>query len=302
MVYISHRVDRMLTNDMAICFVVFNPAQTKRILMNYFYSRSQCEIQGLPVFTLELVYEGRQPEIPNAIHVTTNSYMFHKENMYRVLFQHIPKEYTKLAFLDADVMFKEPSWYDQASKLLDNYDIVQPYETAHWLDLTYRKIMQSRQTVVVMPNKEWDVKYHPGFAWCMRREWFQEYGFFEYALSGGGDTLSSAAWLKKEFPINFQFLPRAMRPAYEKYKATLQEIRITYVKDINIYHLYHGSLTNRRYASRHRILSTVKDISNITFKNEEGIFEWKEPQAWNPVFLIYFQKRNDDDLSMEVKV
>ena len=290
------------SKDMAICFVVFNPAQTKRILMNYYYARSQFEMQRLPVFTIELVYEGRTPEIPDAIHVATNSYMFHKENLYRVLFQKLPKEYKKLAFLDADVFFKDSSWYDETSKLLDTHDIVQPYETAHWLDLTYRETQLSRKTVLLMPTNKWSFEYHPGFAWCMRRKWFKHNGFFEYALSGSADTLSCAAWLKKEFPKGFQSLPQSIRPAYEDYKANLKEPKITYLKEMNIYHLYHGSRVNRQYAERHKMLEIDADIRKLTLKNEEGVLQWKEEKVWNPLFLGYFQQRHDDDLSMEAKV
>jgi hypothetical protein len=290
------------SKEMAICFVVFNPAQTKRILMNYYYARSQFELQQLPVFTIELVYEGRTPEIPDAIHVTTNSYMFHKENLYRVLFNKLPKHYKKLAFLDADVFFKDPSWYDETCKLLDTHDIVQPYETAHWLDLTYAETQLSRKTVLLMPTNKWTFEYHPGFAWCMKRKWFKHNGFFELALSGSADTLSCAAWLKKEFPKGFQSLPKSIRPAYEEYKANLKEPNLTYLKGMDIYHLYHGSRVNRQYAERHKMLDVDTDIRTVTFKNAEGVLQWKEIQVWNPLFLGYFQQRHDDDLSMEVKV
>jgi hypothetical protein len=228
--------------------------------------------------------------------------MFHKENLYRVLFDKLPKHYKKLAFLDADVFFKDPSWYDETCKLLDTHDIVQPYETAHWLDLTYTETQLSRKTVLLMPTNKWTFEYHPGFAWCMKRKWFKHNGFFEYALSGSADTLSCAAWLKKEFPKGFQSLPKSIRPAYEEYKANLQDPRITYLKGMDIYHLYHGSRVNRQYAERHKMLDVDADIRNLTLKNEEGVLQWKEPQVWNELFSNYFKQRHDDDLSMEVKV
>ena len=124
--------------DMAICFVLFNPAQTKRILMNYLYVKNILELQDLPVFTLELVYKGRKPELPDAFHVEAESFMFHKENLCRILETKIPCQYTKLAFLDADVYFTDKTWYTNVSALLNTYDVVQPFERAHWLDLTYK--------------------------------------------------------------------------------------------------------------------------------------------------------------------
>ena len=284
------------TKDMALCFVLFNPAQTKRIVMNYLYVKNLYEQQGLPIFTLELVYEGRKPEIPDAIHVTCNSYMFHKENLYRILETKIPACYKKLAFLDADVYFSDKTWYQKVSTLLNNYDIVQPFERAHWLDLTYKKTMLTRKSVVLNEKQAWDFAYHPGFAWCMRRKWYKEVGFFDYAISGSGDTLSTAAWLRKIFPAKFQSLPS---PLVSKFQAfcILPKPQVTYLKDGDLYHLYHGSRENRQYSERHKMLDVVGEIDDYLTKNKEGVWEWKDKEKWNPLYLQYFKKREDDSLS-----
>lgn len=291
-----------LKKDMAICFVLFNPAQTKRILMNYLYIKNLYEQQGLPIFTLELVYEGRKPELPDAIHVSSNSYMFHKENLYRVLESKIPCCYKKLAFLDADVYFSDKSWYEKTSALLNSHDVVQPFERAHWLDLTYKKTMLTRKTVLLNEKTSWDFAFHPGFAWCMRRSWYKKVGFFDYAISGSGDTLSSAAWLRKTFPDKFQSLPSPLVEKFQEF-AKLPKPSITYLKDVDLYHLYHGSRENRQYAERHKMLNLKGTIDEYLIKNSQGVWEWKHKEYWNPLYLHYFKKREDDSLSeIEVKV
>lgn len=284
------------SKDMAICLVVFNPSKTKRILMNYFYTKTQFELQKLPVFTIELVYEGQTPEIPDAFHVYSKSIMFHKENLYRILETKIPKKYTKLAFLDSDVIFNDPTWYSKTSKLLDDYDIVQPFEIAHWMDLTYTTVELSRKTVLRMHGNFWDFNYHPGFAWCMKRSWYNYAGFFDYAVSGSGDTLSSAAWLKKKFPPGFQSLPKAIKYEYSKF-LNKSSPKITYLKDTQIFHLYHGSRDNRQYAVRHKMLDVNHDILDLIKRNSDGVFEWRHVSKWNPLFLEYFNSRKDDSLS-----
>ena len=285
--------------DMAICLVVFNPSKTKRILMNYFYAKNQFDLQKLPVFTIELVYEGQTPEIPDAFHVHSNSIMFHKENLYRILETKIPKKYKKLAFLDCDVIFSDPRWYSKTSALLDEYDVVQPFENAHWMDLTYTQIELSRPSVVEMKSHTWDFKYHPGFAWCMTREWYNYSGFFDYAVSGSGDTLSSAAWLKKKFPANFQSLPKSLKHQYSKL-SNKSCPKITYLKDTDIFHLYHGSRDNRQYSVRHKFLDINHPIEELLSPNYEGVFQWNHPEKWNPIFLDYFEKRQDDSLSIDL--
>lgn len=287
------------SKDMAVCFVVFNPAQTHRIMMNYLYTKNFYDSQQVPNYTIELVYEGCSPAIPNAIHVNSKSIMFHKENLYRVLEKHIPKKYTKLAFLDCDVLFENASWYRDTSLLLDTHDVVQPFETAHWTDLTYKKIMLSRKTILYLTETEWNFKHHPGFAWCVRRDWYKKNGFFDYAISGSGDTLSSLVWLKKTIPKGFQSLPYSLRNEYEKFIIYTEPPRITFLKGMNIFHLYHGSRVNRQYSERHKLLNINKSIRDMTWYNKDGVLEWKDPVEWNKVFLTYFQSRNDDDLSSD---
>jgi hypothetical protein len=287
-----------LKTKMAICLVVFNPARTKRILMNYLYTRNQFLLQGLPVFTVELVYEGRPPEIPDALHVTSNSYMFHKENLYRVLEPTIPRKYTKLAFIDCDVIFKDPTWYETTSKLLKTHDIVQPFEVAHWMDITYKSISLSRKSVLLNPKKTWDYMYHPGFAWCMRRDWYKKVGFFDYAVSGSGDTLSSIAWMRHETPKPFHSLPASLRKEYGAFKDH-DPPRMTYLKGSHLFHLYHGSRADRQYVDRHKLLNVPTDIADLTTKTKEGVLQWVDPDKWNPFFLTYFRSRNDDDVDVD---
>ena len=72
---------------------------------------------------------------------------------------------------------------------------------------------------------------------------------------------------------------------------------------MDIYHLYHGSRENRQYAERHKMLNIQGEIEDYIKENEEGVFEWKEPEKWNPLYLQYFKKRDDDSLSdSEVKI
>jgi hypothetical protein len=93
--------------DLAVCFVYFNIAHSKRILMNYLYTVNKLKVVNIPYFTLELVYD--TPEISDAIRIQSSSAAFHKERLCSVLENHIPATYTKLLFLDADIVFAKGS-------------------------------------------------------------------------------------------------------------------------------------------------------------------------------------------------
>jgi len=286
-----------VSKDMAICIVMFNPANTKRLLMNYHYVVNQFKLKKLPVFTLELAFG--EPQIADAIHVRGNSIMFHKERLCRLLETKIPPEFKKLAFVDADILFDDESWYYKASKLLDTHDIVQPFETCSWLDLTYTEKTLTRETCVKMIEPVYNSKYHPGFAWCFRREWYNKVGFFDWAVSGSGDALSVAAWMGKSFPVGFKSCPSSIQLEYNKFTWKPRP-RITYLKDVEVTHLYHGSRQNRQYTERHNLLEVFTDITMLIRINKDGVYEWVRADIWNPRFLKYFKDRNDDDLGLEL--
>jgi hypothetical protein len=72
---------------------------------------------------------------------------------------------------------------------------------------------------------------------------------------------------------------------------------MTYL-DGEVEHLWHGSRKNRKYAERHTILNSVKNIDSILYTNGDGVFEFSDT-AFNAPFISYFEERKDDDLSVE---
>ena len=101
--------------DMAVGFVFFNPAKSKRMLMNYFYTIEKLKLAKIPYYTLELVFNRQEPEIKDAFHVYAKSVMFHKERLCSLLEAKIPWYYSKVMFLDADIVFGNPAWYSEVS-------------------------------------------------------------------------------------------------------------------------------------------------------------------------------------------
>lgn len=281
--------------DMALLFAYFNPACSRRLLMNALYTINHYKAKGLPVFVLELIYPNREPEIYDAFHMNGTSYMFHKENLFRILEKYIPAEYTKLACIDTDIIFSNDNWYHKASQLLDTFEVVHPYEIAVWLDITYTEIIQRQQTMLLMsPNGNVD-EYHPGFAWCIQRDWYNSIGFFDWSIAGCGDKMSVLAWLKYDISKDSPLLHPFIREEYERY-CNNKKPSITYIKGITAKHLYHGSNKNRQYKTRYRMVNTYKKMKDLVYVNEEGLIEWVNPTKMNPVFLEYFKNRQDDSI------
>lgn len=292
------------SKDVAVGFVLFNPGKSKRIIMNYLYTKNMMEKQGIPTFTMELILNDNLPELSeedNVFHVRGNSVMFHKERLCRLLEKKIPQTYTKLIFCDADIIFRRKDWYSEVSKLLDSHDVVHPFTEGIWKDLTYKQELIKRKTSLLSSGDFIDPAFHPGFVWGFRRDWYNKVGFFDYAITGSGDTLSCAAWMNRKFPESSRSYPKeALKEKYEEYitKIAKNKPRLTHMEGV-VEHLWHGSRQNRKYAERHRLIESIEGIDSILKINEDGVFEFKDEvlELWNPLFLKYFEDRNDDDLS-----
>jgi hypothetical protein len=270
------------------------------MLMNYLYTLNR--LHGYPCYTIELVFGQRSPELApssHVFHVHSNSYMFHKERLCRILETKIPKKFKKIAFLDADLLFSDADWYSKMSSKLDSHDVVQGFEHAHWLDPTYKHVLLTRESAVKSNTPIFSHAYHPGFVWGFRREWYKQVGFFDWAVSGSGDTLSVAAWMKQKMPRNSHSLPLSIRSAYDDY-CKLRTPRISYIKGLHVFHLYHGSRANRQYVERHAILNNDTDIRKMVKQNSDGTYEWIQPNDINKIMLQYFVTRDDDGIEAVV--
>jgi len=278
--------------ELAVCFVYFNVARSKRILMNYLYVTNKLRMSNIPFFTLELVYD--RAEIPNAIHIAGKSAMFHKEHICHLMEQqYIPSEYTKLLFLDADIVFGNPQWYNRITDLLDSYQVVQPFRDAVWLDLTYTQHMTKKQSVVFMDRHQYDSKFHPGFGWAFQRTWFRTVGLYPYAITGCGDTLSVSAWLRAPLPATYPF-QEAYRPSYTEYLRHPPP-SMTFCEG-TIYHIWHGNNTNRQWKTRHAILDGIADVRSILHIERGRPLELTDATVEEKL-REYFRNRVDDGLT-----
>ena len=113
--------DKPKTKDLAVGLVYFNSSKSTRILMNYLYTVAKLNLAGIPNYTLEM-YE-KKPELSDVFYIKTDIILFQKERLCHLLEKKIPKQFTKLLFLDCDVIFDRKSWYNDISQMLDTYEI-----------------------------------------------------------------------------------------------------------------------------------------------------------------------------------
>jgi hypothetical protein len=292
--------------DLAVGLVYFNSAKSKRLLMNYLYMREKLNMANIPNYTIEMYLN--TPEIKDAIHVKTDFILFQKERLCHVLEKSIPKQYTKLLFLDADLIFDDVNWYSRLSERLDSFNVVQPFSTALWLDITYNHIIRERSSIVfnlklrdLDKNTNKNTKcsilgFHPGFAWGFQRHWFKNNGFFQEAILGSGDTITSTSWISKPFIDNYvenckyKYIDKAIK----EYNNSLDHPSVCYLEG-NMYHLWHGDINKRQYKKRNNILKGVDDIRNILKVEKSGLYALKD-NTFKSRIMKYFKDRDDDGI------
>jgi len=294
------------TKDIAIGLVYFNSAKSKRLLMNYLYVLEKYKVAGIPTYTIEMYDD--TPEIKDAVHVKTDFILFQKERLCYILEKHIPEKYTKLLFIDTDVVFDNINWYNDLSKKLDTFNIVQPFKNAIWLDITYKKVLKSRVSVVFY-NKFGIIKksgallggYHPGFGWGFQRTWYRKYGFFQYGILGGGDRFSCTSWMNKTWYKDYIKSKSYILPVLKEYINSIDIAPSICYINTSIYHLWHGSKKNRQYETRDIIFKSIKDIRDILTVEPNGLFALKDSaSSLKPLIRKYFKNRDDDGVENSI--
>ena len=282
--------------DTAVLLVFFDYTGSARILINYLFMREKLKMANIPVFTLELVIYGQEAKISDSMRVYSSSYLFQKEVLIRILEEQIPQEFTKIVCLDADVIFEDPDWYDKLSIMLDTYSVVQCFDHAYWLDITYRYIEKQAKTCFNVPpgQRFYDdptSNYHPGYGWGFRRQWYKACGFYDLAILGSGDTLFAYGLMG--YPTLYNTEGKLYTKSYDSWKKKLVKCNYTFFTG-NLYHLYHGPTAKRQYVSRYDYFSNYNRIEEcISGQNVYGVYELNSKKL-NSNMLTFFETRDDD--------
>ena len=319
--------------DMAVCIVIFRPVQWEKTARNFMRVINELAAAGIPTFVAELV----RPEYPPvtagftpAQKHTTRTFvfesehvLFHKENLQNILAAAVPEEYQKLCFLDADVLFTNPHWYDALSHGLNDYQIMQPMDWCEWLDPNDQVVQTINwhgkipaSMLLELKDKMRLERCHPGFALAFQRASFNQInGFYERQPVGSGDSAFVCALSKdteqldanKTLYATMEFA-YAETFSYQNYREQIQRVAPTigYLRDNTARHLYHGDLLNRGHIKtttntmyqlppRHQFLPPIDpSINEYPFaRRGDGILEWTNPD-YKVCLLPYFQSRNED--------
>lgn len=291
----------------------YNPCRWKRRRDNYDIFMEGLNRVGVKCLTVECAFGTDPFELPEGngvIHVRAESVLWQKERLLNMAANWLPRECTGVAWLDCDIVFKNPSWAIQTEELLKTHKVLQLFETCDRLDKDGKSVGDvSKSFGLIAPNHRetvscgrYDAHGHTGYAWAMRRDIFDQVGLYEHAVSGSADHFMAHAIYNeygfcvenalKHDPVQMHHLQGWGHQFYQLVKGSFT------VVPGDIEHLWHGDLANRRYFLRmHEITDLGFDpYLDIVIPNGKPI-QWA-PNLQKPelvaYFMNYFQSREED--------
>ncbi len=319
------------------CWVVtsyYNPMGYRRRLANYQLFRERLP---LPLLTVEWSptgdFELRPGDADLLIQLDGGDLMWQKERLLNIGVARLPPQCTQVAWLDCDLVFEREDLPEAIGAALDAAPLVQLYDRVSFLDRTpldalarlgncsgatvlfERESAASAHATAASASRAqpavpiarqdrdgvWDTP-SAGFAWAARRDFLERHPLFDEWIVGGGDSafFYAAAGRPERViarhslagPHRDHFLPRALDLA----AATMG--RIAYVPG-RIFTLWHGSVEDRQYKSRHSILERHGfNPREFLQRSASGVWEWAHaPKGLPDEIRAYFEQRNEDGLT-----
>jgi hypothetical protein len=299
-------------SDMAVVMVMFNACDSVRIVQNWLYVWNKLVTAEIPVFGVELLYPWQKPALADAfktLTVRSDSIMFHKEKLVERLLRDVPATFTKVCYMDCDVIFHRADWYDAVSAALDENSVVQPFSRCFWLAPDLRNPLASHPSATADLDKiraahasgaSNKLSGYPGFAMAMRRG----VSHFPYAIVGGGDAIFFRGVTGLAGDLGNERMRGLLKGSWDEWLASVGTQTIGMV-DVFISHMWHGSIAGRQYYDRYKhfmeaVPGSVTDIRDLVVENSDGVWSWRPEyrNTMNKMMLHYFAGRNDDAVDL----
>jgi hypothetical protein len=272
------------------------------------------EQSGVPLFIGECAFGDEQFELmpsSSVFRFRCRDVMWQKERLLNLTIDRVPDRYTKIAWVDADVLLSNPNWIVEASERLDDLSVIQPFSHAVRLrprETSYfgggersRGFCFTRSALPALSRLRYHVHGHTGFAWAADRQLLSDLELYDGAIAGTADHLMAHAFsgdfaspcLPVVFGGNSGFLDHFRRWAEAAWARVRG--RLGWV-DGAVLHLWHGETANRGYARRYRELAALGYDPAVHLRAEpDGLWAWtSEAASLSDWAIRYFRDRRED--------
>lgn len=297
----------------------YNPANYVSRRVNFEIFAEKLEQSNVPLTIVECIFPGQEFSLDNekydVIRLRSNDVLWQKERLLNVALKRLPKNTTGVIWPDADVLFDNPNWVNDLERQLEITPVIQPFERVVRLnpgfvndsesdsvEESYNGFGYNTSTYADALTKGTFLAHgHTGFVWAARYDFLRRFGFYDYAIAGAGDDLMAHAFTGTyESPCVKKLLPNATQwKHYRDWAEKVAEVsnKVGYISG-KLFHLYHGTVANRKYVQRH------EDVSNLGYNpytdlkvNTNGCWEWTNsaPRQLKEYFNEYFSERKEDE-------
>lgn len=237
------------------------------------------------------------------VRVDVTSPLWIKENLVNIGVRHLPGNWKYMAWIDADIEFRNGKWAQDTIDALGTHDIVHMFRTCVNLgpegeSLKIDKSFGYMHAASGTPYTKTDRYgfWHPGYAWaCTRRAYIQMRGLVDWAILGSGDRHMALAWIGRALDS----APGTIHPNYmtllKEYQMSCRGLTVSYIEG-TILHFWHGSFKNRKYRERWDILTKAQfDPLNDVGTTHAGVVQLStEGARLEPDLRAYFAGRLED--------
>ncbi len=302
--------------DLGVVAAYFNPCGFRTRAYNFERFVEPFVDSGIPLVIVEASFDGDAftlPERHASVRIRGRDVMWQKERLLNVAVARLPASCTKVAWLDADVLFERADWAVETSSRLESHAVVQPFDQAVRLrrgELRFpgdgdtwegfAAVSLRRPQELLRGNFE--RHGHTGFAWAARREILDRHLIYDACIAGSGDHMMAHAFCGD---WDSACIRRILGPrgAHRDYFAAWSQrlyadvrARVSFVPG-RLLHLWHGEMANRKYVLRNQELMDLEfDPRNDVRVGESGCWEWSsEKPTMHAWARQYFTDRREDE-------
>lgn len=202
----------------------------------------------------------------------------------------IPEKFSKIAWVDCDLIFENPNWVSDASKMLDRHRVIQLFEQVDRLprgggvhdsigdrSRSFASVWSDSATI---DRQGWEKHGHTGYAWAARRDLFEQIGLYDASILGNGDHLMAHGFVGEPRTVCITESYDPNEPLFRHYNAWAERAFRYCQGDVGciggtVFHLWHGDHENRRYLERHLEMRKIGFDPFVDIAIDElGCFRW----------------------------
>lgn len=259
------------------------------------------------------------PDSPFLSRVKTESLLWHKEALLNKLIRELPDEYDYVFWVDADIIFTNDHWMNDAVECLKEDQIIQPFEYCIHLDRNeikpsfdveanrllvhgslrhpnmWRSFGANFSTTPFASSTIYDQHGHVGFAWGARRSLLEKVPLYDKALIGGADHIMAHAaaghiphkCIEKSFTADLDNVMEWSKRFYAKVDGDLGYC------EGDVYHLWHGDIDKRAYLKR--IQDFTPQSKTITKRDANGLYV----ATGNNAYMHNYYRQREANINMD---